>query len=134
MTNHLHSPPMQLHLVTCASVVSSDTPVAVWFFQRKNQPRHSGISPVLRRITGKSPFEVPMFLSHSALPLPCSSMPTSQSIPDDASKSMGELERLLEVTEPSSRGSTNQGTTYKLHSGSHLPVAVAGPPVTFYPY
>lgn len=54
-------------------------------------------------------------------------MPTSQSIPDDASKSLGDLERLLEVTEPSSSGSPKQGTTYKLHSGSHLPVAVAAP-------
>lgn len=58
-------------------------------------------------------------------------MPASQSIPDDASKSLGDLERLLEVTEPSSSGSTKRGTTYKLHSGSHLPVAVAGPPGDF---
>lgn len=76
MTNHLHSPPMQLLLVTCVSVVSSDTPVAVRFFQRKNQPRHSGVSPVLKRITGNSEVVPSKFLCFSAiLPSPCPALP-----------------------------------------------------------
>lgn len=102
--------------MTCVSAISADIPIDVRFFHR--------IKPntALLHITVNSEIvpskKIP--IARRFCPSPCSYMPPSQSIPDDASKSMGNLERLLEITELPLGGSDKQGTTYKL-SGSQVP-------------